>query len=168
MTEPTPPAPHDPGPHWGEVGIHGLHRRREWDAVLTITVPERRGDHAVVVSLPAEEPLVEDGPAGFDPSPFLRAVRLPAPFRAVLRWRDGDVWAVGVCRLRTVALDPDPGGAEIHVVWDGNERTVTVDGSPALVSLPELGRVRSGAVGPYAATLRRLTKRWWEVDVVPL
>ena len=28
--------PHDPGPHWGEVGIHGLHRQREWDAVVTL------------------------------------------------------------------------------------------------------------------------------------
>jgi len=30
------PLPHDPGPHWGEVGIHGLHRQREWDAVATL------------------------------------------------------------------------------------------------------------------------------------
>ena len=37
--QPEPAAPHQPGPHWGEVGIHGLHRLREWDAVSLVEVP---------------------------------------------------------------------------------------------------------------------------------
>ncbi len=37
------PLLHEPGPHWGEVGIHGLHRPRRWDAVAVVEVAFAQG-----------------------------------------------------------------------------------------------------------------------------
>ena len=42
----------EPGPPgWLDVGIHGVPRPREWDAVLTVEA-EVDGDRAVFVALP--------------------------------------------------------------------------------------------------------------------
>ena len=56
------PLPHDPGPHWGEVGIHGLHRQREWDALTTVDAPEVVGDELWFVALADGRTVVEEGP----------------------------------------------------------------------------------------------------------
>ena len=55
------PLPHDPGPHWGEVGIHGLHRQREWDAVVTVEAPGAEGADLWFVALRDGGVVVEEG-----------------------------------------------------------------------------------------------------------
>lgn len=132
--------------------------------MVTVSAPGLPGERAVIVFLPGEPPVLEEGPVGLDPVPLAASLRLARPFRAVAQRRHGDVWAVGARRLETVILDPDPGGEEILVVWDGTERAVTIDGVPALAVLPELGWARGGVVGPYAATLRRLEGPCWEIE----
>ncbi len=72
------PLPHDPGPHWGEVGIHGLHRPREWDAVLTVEAPDVPGDEGWFVVLADGRVLVEEEQGG-DVGRLARAVTVPAP-----------------------------------------------------------------------------------------
>ena len=74
------PLPHDPGPHWGEVGIHGLHRPREWDLVVTVEAPEMAGDELWLVVLPDGRVVVEEG--GGDVSALVASVALRRPFRA--------------------------------------------------------------------------------------
>ena len=102
------PLPHDPGPHWGEVGIHGIHRQREWDAVVTVLAPDLAGDELWFVALPDGRVVVDDEAA--DPAAMVPSLDRPAPYRAHAVRRDERVWAVAVRGIETVQLERDPGG----------------------------------------------------------
>lgn len=159
------PLPHDPGPHWGEVGIHGLHRHREWDAVATVAAPDLAGDEARFVVLASGEVVVESG--GADPR-LAASITLAPPFRARAIRRDAGMWAVGATRIHTLVLANDPGGETIELVWDGRERTVRIDGEPTLAGVPELERLAGSRYAAYVATASRLEGTIWEVFVAPL
>ena len=160
------PLPHDPGPHWGEVGIHGMHRQREWDAVVTVEVTEATLDEQAFVVLQDGRLVVEDG----DGSAAAIAARLtfPAPYRAHAVRRHLGVWAVATRRLETTELAADPGGAFVELVWDGVARSVRIDGEPTLAGVPELERLGAARYGAYVVTAARLADSTWEVAVTPL
>ena len=86
------PLPHDPGPHWGEVGIHGLHRHREWDAVATVDAPDLVGEDVWFVVLGPGEVVAEDGEID---ARLVSSIALAAPFRAHAVRRDAGIWVVG-------------------------------------------------------------------------
>jgi len=159
------PLPHDPGPHWGEVGIHGLHRQREWDAVATV---ERavEGSEAWFVVLADGSLLVEDGDA--DPDPFRDVPSVARPFRAHAVRRDGTTWAIAARRIETIELDDAPAGDEVEIAWDGAERTVRIDGQPTLQGVPALERVAAARHVTYVVTAMRLAGAIWEIAVSPL
>ena len=161
------PLPHDPGPHWGEVGIHGLHRPREWDAVLTVEAPDVPGDEGWFVVLADGRVLVEEEQGG-DVGRLARAVTVPAPFRAHAVRRGPDTWAIAARGIDTVELDVDPGGEAVELAWDGVERTVRIDGEPTLAGVPELERLGASRHAAYVVTAARLTGSTWEVAVAPL
>ena len=160
------PLPHDPGPHWGEVGIHGLHRQREWDLVLTIDAPQLQGDEVEFVVLPDGRVVRELGDA--DPSPLAGVVTLATPFRARGIRRDGGLWVVAARRIETVELREDPGGDYVELAWDGVERSVRIDGTPTLAGAPELERLGSARHRAYVVTAVRLVGPVWEVSIAPL
>src|SRR5206468_1167045 len=54
-------------PAWDASGIHGLHRPREWDAVVTVAAPEVEGTRATFVALPDGAVVVEEGPTTLAP-----------------------------------------------------------------------------------------------------
>src|SRR3954462_8256569 len=89
-----PVGPVDTGPRWGEVGIHGVARPREWDAVVT-TQAGLEGDHAAFVALPDGTLVIEDGPD--DAAPLAEAVErsLQPPYRAEAVHRGDGAWSVG-------------------------------------------------------------------------
>ena len=160
------PLPHDPGPHWGEVGIHGLHRQREWDALTTVQAPEVAGDELWLVALPDGRIVVEEGDG--DGTRLAEALELQRPFRARAVRREGAGWVVAGRRLETVELVDDPGGDAIEVAWTGEERTVRIDGSPTLAGVPELEWLGSGRHRAFVVTAARLDGTTWEVAVTPL
>jgi hypothetical protein len=157
--------PHDPGPHWGEVGIHGLHRQREWDAVATLE-GEAEGDEAWFVVLAGGTLVGEGGDA--DPASFRTAVALAPPFRAHAVRRDGTTWAVAARRIETAELDDDPAGDQIEIAWDGTERSVRIDGEPTLRGVPALERLAAARHSTYVVTAVRLAGEVWEIAVSPL
>jgi hypothetical protein len=159
------PLPHDPGPHWGEVGIHGLHRQREWDAVATLE-GEADGDEVWFVVL-ADGTVVEEG-GDADPASFRAAVALAPPFRAHAVRRDGTTWAVAARRIETAELDEAPAGNEIEIAWDGAERSVRIDGEPTLRGVPALERLAAARHSTYVVTAARLAGEVWEIAVSPL
>jgi hypothetical protein len=132
---------------------------------VTAEVVGLHGDAAVVVALRGGVHVLEEGEPGSQLAVALRAVRLDPPYRARLQRRHGDVWAIAARTLQLIELEPDPGGDEILVEWDGRERSVHVDGVARLVPLPELGPVRGGRVAPYAGVLRRLHRTTWEIEI---
>ena len=157
--------PHDPGPHWGEVGIHGLHRQREWDAVATLE-REAVGDETWFVILADGTVVGEGGDA--DPESFRAAVALAPPFRAHAVRRDGTTWAVAARRIETAELDDDPAGDQIEIAWDGAERSVRIDGEPTLRGVPALERLAVARHSSYVVTAVRLAGKVWEIAVSPL
>jgi hypothetical protein len=162
------PLPHDPGPHWGEVGIHGLHRQREWDELGGASAPGHDGDVAWLVALADGRVLVEEGPAALDPRPLVAALRLRPPFRARAVNHDGRGWTVAGRRIEVVELDDLDEASLLELVWDGTERTLTVDGVESAALAPALERIAASRFDAYVARARRLDGRLWELSVLPL
>lgn len=160
------PLPHDPGPHWGEVGIHGLHRQREWDALTTVDAPDVKGDELWFVALADDAIVVEEGEG--DPLALAAALELERPYRARAVRSDGAVWVVAGRRIETLELADDPGGDAVELAWTGRERTVRIDGSPTLAGVPELEGLGSGRHEAFVVTAARLEGSTWEVSVTPL
>jgi hypothetical protein len=159
-----PPPPHDPGPHWGEVGIHGLHRPREWDAVATVRT-ELPGDVVRFVALPDGTLLVEEGDEDVDPGVLADAVEaeVRAPYRAEAVHRGKDVWAVAARGIDVVEIADDPGGDVVQLVWNGAERTLLVDGVPSLARVRELEALAPARAEAYVIDGERLDGALWEI-----
>jgi hypothetical protein len=164
------PPPEDPGPHWGEVGIHGVARLREWDAVVTVDTPDVSGDAVSFVALPDGSLLVEQAGDGDDLTALADAVEtsVAAPYRAEAVRRTGDTWAVGVRSIEVVELDDDVAGETIVLTVHDGVRDVLVDGERSLGSFRSLENHGGARFASYSLTARRLDESLWEVDVVPL
>jgi len=148
-------------PAWDTAGIHGLHRERRFDAVVTVEAPEIDGDRASFVALPGGDLVVEEGPG--DPTPLATALdrELEAPYRAEAVRRDEALWAVAGRRIEVVEL-PGVGGDELELAFHGPERTFRIDGKPGFGSIPVLERPE------HVVRARRIAAELWEVDADPL
>jgi hypothetical protein len=150
-------------PAWDAAGIHGLHRVREWDAVVTtdaVEAAELAGDRAAFVALPGGDLVVEDGPDGLAPLATAIERELQPPYRAEAV-RRGPVWAVAGRRIEVVEL-PGVSGEELELAVHGDERTLRIDGEPAWERIPALERA------DHVVRARRIDGDLWEVDAAPL
>jgi hypothetical protein len=148
-----------------EVGIHGIARERQYDAVVATEAPAIEGDSVRFVALPDGSLLLEEGGDG-DLTPLAEAIEqeLARPYRATAVRRGEATWAVAGHRLRVVEL-PEPGGDEIELAVRGDERTLVVDGNRSFGTLPELEELADGDAVIRAG---RLDGTLWEVRVDPL
>ena len=148
--------PHDTRPRWGEVGIHGVHRQREWDAVATVDAPDLDGSGGAV-----RHAAGRDG-AGRERRPRPRAARgrPRGDDRAAVPGRGGSP--------RGDALGgrgaPDPGrercpeeieGDRVVLTTRDGFRTVEVDGSAAFGVDPDARAARRRGRGRRRAPARR-------------
>lgn len=103
--------PHEVGPHWGEVGIHGMHRFREWDAVVTVETTGPAEDEVDFIALDDGRVLPEAALT------LAAAVEQGRPYRAHAVRRGDGLWAVGV---RTIEVEErlEPGDAFERVEGD--------------------------------------------------
>jgi len=164
------PRPLDTVPRWGEVGIHGVARPREWDAVAVADAPGVAADEVRFVALPDGRLLAGEGEPSSALGPLAEAVDvvLPRPFRAEAVRRDGARFAVGARSIETVELPGPTPGQELELVVTDTERTLSVDGVLAFERIPELERLASTRSQTYVAQASRLAGRLWEVRVRPL
>jgi hypothetical protein len=98
------------------VGIHGVHRQREWEAVATVEA-ELPGDRIDFAALPDGTLVVEvDVPDGAL-APVADAIEssLAPPYRAVAVRQDDRLWAVGANRIEVRAF-PDHADDELELV----------------------------------------------------
>jgi hypothetical protein len=155
LGEPTARAP------WDESGIHGLHRVREWDAVVTVSAPDVEGARAAFVALPGGDLVLEEGSERL--APFAQALEreLDPPYRAEAVRREDSLWAVAGRRIEVVEL-PGVTGSELELATHGGERTLLVDGERAFGSVPALERPE------HVVRARRIDGDLWEVDEAPL
>ena len=88
--------PNDPRAPWGEVGIHGVPRPREWDAVASAEAPDLEGDEVLFVVLPDGSLLVDEGVDADALPPLADALEemIQPPYRAQAVHREGATWAV--------------------------------------------------------------------------
>jgi hypothetical protein len=148
-------------PAWDASGIHGLHRVREWDAVVTVQAPETEGERAAFVALPNRDLVVEAGSEHVEPLAAAIERELAPPYRAEAVRRDDGLWAVAGRRIDVVEL-PGVDGQELELTARGGERTLLVDGERAFGGIPALERP------DHVVRARRIDGQLWEVDAAAL
>jgi hypothetical protein len=164
------PPPEHPGPHWGEVGIHGISRPREWDAVISVDAPALRGEEARFVVLPEGTLLIEDAVDEGELDTLADALdgAVEAPYRAEARRSGGTIWAVGARRIEVVPVEEDVPGDELTLTVHDGRRELTVDGARSSGGVRSLERWAGGRWEAYALTAERLDGDLWEVRAAPL
>ena len=157
--------PLDPSPRWGEVGIHGVHRQRVWDAVATVEAPGLDVAEARFVALADGTLIAETDDLGLEPLAEALEGQLDAPYRAEAVRRGDGLWAVAGRRIVVVDVREEIAGDHVTVTMRQGERTVEIEGERTFGGLPTLERL----VGDDAVvTAHRLDETLWEVEVNPL
>lgn len=157
--------PHDPSPRWGEVGIHGVHRQRVWDAVATVDAPEVEGPEAVFVVLGDGTVVAETADLDLEPLADALERSIEPPYRAEAVRREDGLWAVAARRITVVEVPEGVEGEAVTISIRHGERRTEVDGAHAFGSIPTL----EALVGDDAVlNARRLDETLWEVEVAPL
>jgi hypothetical protein len=154
--------PLDTAPRWGEVGIHGVHRPREWDVVSIAEAPGLAGREARFVALADGSILVETGDLGLEPLAAALEGSIQAPYRAEAVRRDDGLWAVAGRRVQVVEVPEDVDGDRVTLTLRDGERTLEVDGMTAFGSFPTLERLGGDGV---VVTALRLDDALWEVEL---
>ena len=147
-----------------ETGIHGIPRERQYDAVATVDAPDAKGDAARFVGLEDGSLLIEEGDGDLTALADAIEQDIARPYRASAVRRGETTWAVAAHRLRVLQL-PEPGGDQIELVLNGDEKTLVVDGNRSFGTLPELEVLADGDAVIRAS---RLDETLWEVRVDPL
>jgi hypothetical protein len=165
----SPREPIDPRhPFWQVVGIHGIPREREWDAVASAEAPGLPGDDVEFVAL-ADGSLVvdEDVPDG-TVGPLADALSLPPPYHAFGLRQDADVWSVAARRVQVLEVPEEVDGDELQLVVTDETRTLLVDDLPSSASIPSLESFAAEQFGSFVLRASRLDDLLWEVTVIPL
>jgi hypothetical protein len=167
--EQSEPAPFvDPGPHWGNAGIHGVPRPRRWDAVASADASGLSGDEVHFVALPNGDLVVDEDEPPDTLAPLADAVEqtIQPPYRAEAVRQGDDVWAVAARRVEVAEFEAD--GEEIELVSNEGTLTLTVDGERPFGTIPELERLGASQGDSYVVRARRLDGNLWEVTASPL
>jgi hypothetical protein len=159
------PPPHDPSPRWGEVGIHGVHRQRVWDAVATVEAPDLEGDEAAFVALEDGTLLTETDDLDVEPLADALEASIQPPYRAEAVPRGNGLWAVAARKITIANVPEEVDGDSVTITIRQGDRTLEVDGAPAFGSIPTLERL---AGDDAVLNARRLDGTLWEVDQNPL
>jgi hypothetical protein len=162
-----------PRPPWDKVGIHGVHRPRRWDVVVTVAAPGLPGEELAFLALP-DKTLVVDEDAPVNPealTPLADAIdeSLPPPYRAEAVRRTDDLWAVAARAIEVGELPAGTPGERVTVSVRGGERTTLVDGEEWLASFPALEAVvEERGLRDYVLEASRIDGDMWELKVSPL
>ena len=162
--------PHDTRPRWGTVGIHGIHRFREWDALERVEGVELQGVDEVTFVALGDGTLVVDGDDDFDLSAFAEAIELelPAPYRAQAVRAGPEAWTVAAEAIELVELDRELEGDRIELTVREGEQSLVVDGEPAYGSLPQLQALGEARGDDFVVRATRVDGDLWDVRVLPL
>jgi hypothetical protein len=165
----SPREPIDPRhPFWQVVGIHGIPREREWDAVASAEAPGLPGDEVEFVVLPDGSLVVDEDVPDGTLAPLADALTLPAPYHAFGLRQDADVWSVAAKRVQVAEVPEHVEGDEIQLVVTDETRTLVVDDMPSSASIPSLEAFAAEQFGSFVLRASRLDHLLWEVTVIPL
>ena len=161
LDEPSHPQVEVPPP--GPSSIY-VPRGRAWDVSATATVPDLAGSEVEFVTLPSSDVIVDEEQGDADLTPLADAVerQLRPPYRARASRLSGDLWGVTANRIDVRRFSCEAGD-EIEVVGRDGTTTVTLDGAPSDLRIPELEQD-----GDYFARASRIDEDFWEVEAHPL
>lgn len=161
--------PHDPSPRWGEVGIHGVARPREWDAVVRTNAPRLGVGEVEFVTLADGTLVVDDTldlePGSLDPLAAALEAQLQPPYRAQAVWQGGSTWGVAARRIEVAQLPADLAGDDLVLSVADGERELTVDGHPSRLRLPQLEKLGAARGESFVVRAQRLAEQAWEVEI---
>ena len=154
-------------PFWQVAGIHGVHRAREWDAVVAAETPELPGEELDFV-------VLEDGTLVVDLdlpdealSPLADALdeQLEAPYHAYAHRREGDVWVAAAVVVDVVEVDEEIEGDSIEIVARDGEHMTAVGGELTNRRIEPLAALAEEDFESYFLEATRIDERLWEVTV---
>lgn len=150
-----------------EVGIHGIHRQRTWDAVATAEAPDLEGTQVDFVTLPDGTVLIEDDVPQGALTPLADALEheLSPPYRARAVRNEDAVWAVAANRLDVVDVPEEVGGDTVSLTVQGDEQTLLFDDRPAWGRAPSLEAFGRGRHRDFVLHAERLDGNLWAVEV---
>jgi hypothetical protein len=161
--------PHDPTPRWGEVGIHGVARPREWDAVVRAVAPRLGVGEVEFVTLPDGTLVVDDAldlePGALDPLAAALEAQLQRPYRAQAVWQGASSWGVAGRRIEVAELPAGVTGETILLSVADGERSLIVDGEPSRQRLPQLEKLGAARAESFVVRAERLAELAWEVEI---
>jgi hypothetical protein len=143
---------------------------KEWDAAVTVTVPDLAGDRVEFTTIPSGDVIVGDEAGDADLSPLADAVerRVDPPYRAVAARQDGDLWAVGAKRIE-VAQFPFAQGDKLDLSRNGEDSEFRVDGESSGAAAPsELERLGEASSERFYVEAVRIDGDLWEVRVTAM
>jgi len=169
VSELSPREPIDPRhPFWQVVGIHGIPREREWDAVGSAEAPGLPGDEVEFVELPDGSLVVDEDVPDGTLAPLADALSVPAPYHAFGLRQDADIWSVAAKRVQVLEVPEEIDGEELQLVVTDETRSLLVDEQPSSVSIPTLEAFAAEQFGSFVLHASRLDDLLWEVTVIPL
>lgn len=151
------------------VGVHGVARPREWDAVVTAESEQLTGDEVNFAALPDGTLIVDEELPDGSLAPLAEAVEgaLGPPYRAQGVRKSERVWAVGAVGIEVAEL-PGTTGDELDLAVQSGTRTLAVDGETGFGSVPALERIAGARYEEYVARAERLDGDLFEIRVAPL
>jgi hypothetical protein len=151
------------------VGIHGVHRPREWDAVVTAESQSLPGAEVNFVALAGGTLVVDEDVPDDSLGPLADAVEaaLEPPYRAQGMRKSERVWAVGARRVEVAEL-PGADGDELELAVRSGSRTLFVDGEHAFGGVPALERLAAARYEDYVAYAKRVDGDTFELQITPL
>jgi hypothetical protein len=164
------PEPHDTTPRFGEVGIHGVSRPRQWDAVVLATAPFE-GEWLSFVALPDGTLLTEDEEVPDEAlTPLAAALEtsLSPPYRAEAVRRGENRYAVAARTIDVAEVPEEVDGDEVDLTAYEGERELRIDGVRSFGSIPSLERLAAARFSSFVLRARRLDEALWEVWLGPL
>ena len=167
---PEPAGGEDRRAPWDKAGIHGVHRPREWDAVVVAGRADVEADRLPFVVLPDGTVVVDDDAPDADLGPLAEAVEreLAPPYRAeAVRQADGG-WAVAARRIEVLELPEHLEGDELELVVNEDGRQLTLDRERLAERVPELEQLAPATPDGYVVRATHLDGPVWEVTVSPL
>jgi hypothetical protein len=148
-----------PRTSWDDlVGVHGLHRQREYDAVVALEADAPGDEHEFVV---LDDEVLVDAEL---PAELLEAFELDPPYRVRAVRKSGHTWALAATAIDVERFEAE--GDVIDLAQHNGERTLVVDGQRAFGSVPALEQL----LGPEDAVVHaeRLDGDLWEIRVAAL
>jgi hypothetical protein len=167
------PPPHDTTPRWGEVGIHGVSRPRQWDAVVLANAPFE-GEWLTFVALPNgrivtnPEADVPVPPEAVAPMAAALETSVQPAYRAEAVRRGENRFAVAARRIEVAEVREQVDGDEIDLTYVDGERRLHINGVQSFGTIPSLERPAGERYANYSLRAERIEGSTWEVFLTPL